>query len=586
MAIDLKAALRARQTDGENSKTRKPERGAAAPVTFSDSDEPPAEERRIITRPVRERHLERGNQLAQWNGASGPPDIHRTLPHSVEAEQGVLGSMIIDPRRAIPVARQKIDEEFFYVPAHQTVYTAACRLFADEGDFDLVTLTQYLRDRAVLDAVGGPSFVTGLFTFVPSAANITYYLEIVREKYLLRQIIATATETVRRGYEEQDEVNGLFELVTQRFEQLKGKVDFAADVNAVSLTTLASTESDPADTLLGNRFLCRRGGMLFIGPSGIGKSSASVQQDVMWSIGREAFGIRPARPLNILCIQGENDDADLGEMARGVCDGLNLTAGEREQISRRVWYVSESSRVGSEFLTSVVAPLLDRYKPDILRIDPLLAFIGADVNEQSSTSTFLRRGLNPLLAKFGCAVIVNHHSPKTTNRDTSAWRGSDWMYAGAGSADLTNWARAILVIDPTYAPRTFKWIAAKRGSRIGWSDEDGQPAIERLFSHAVGTICWHDATNEDIDQVESAKPMGSKRRPTKEALQALVPKNGAIPKNALISLARNNGIGCNAARGFISELVSSRDLFEWKIARPRTNPEIQISRVEQMLIPS
>jgi replicative DNA helicase len=81
---------------------------------------------------------------------------------------------------------------------------------------DLITFTQVLRDRNTLDAVGGAAFVTSLFTFVPTAANVTYYLEIVREKYILRQIIAAATESVRRAYEEQDEVNSLLDEVEQK----------------------------------------------------------------------------------------------------------------------------------------------------------------------------------------------------------------------------------------------------------------------------------------------------------------------------------------------------------------------------------
>jgi replicative DNA helicase len=68
----------------------------------------------------------------------------------------------------------------------------------------------------VLETVGGASFVTSLFTFVPTSANVTYYLEIVREKYILRQIIAACTESVRRSYEEQDEVNNLLDEVEQK----------------------------------------------------------------------------------------------------------------------------------------------------------------------------------------------------------------------------------------------------------------------------------------------------------------------------------------------------------------------------------
>ena len=143
-------------------------------------------------------------------------DIHRTVPHSVEAEQGVLGSMLISPRETIAECVEKINEDYFYIPAHQTIYTVLVELWNAGQAIDLITFTQVLRDRNLLDSVGGAAFVTSLFTFVPTAANVQYYLDIVRDKYILREIIAAATESVRRASEEQDEVNNLLDEVEQR----------------------------------------------------------------------------------------------------------------------------------------------------------------------------------------------------------------------------------------------------------------------------------------------------------------------------------------------------------------------------------
>src|SRR6266542_1887794 len=147
---------------------------------------------------------------------SSSQDIHRSPPHSVEAEQGVLGSMLISPRETISECVEKINEEYFYIPAHQTIYNVLVDLWNAGQAIDLITFTQVLRDRNLLDAVGGAAFVTTLFTFVPTAANVQYYLDIVRDKHILREIIAVATESVRRAYEEQDEVNNVLDEVEQR----------------------------------------------------------------------------------------------------------------------------------------------------------------------------------------------------------------------------------------------------------------------------------------------------------------------------------------------------------------------------------
>ena len=128
----------------------------------------------------------------------------------------MLGSMLISPKEAIAEVVEKINENYFYIPAHQTIYSALVDLWNMQQGIDLITFTQVLRDRNLLETVGGAPFVTSLFAFVPTAANVGYYLEIVRDKYILREIIAACTEGARRSYEEQGEVDSLLDEVEQR----------------------------------------------------------------------------------------------------------------------------------------------------------------------------------------------------------------------------------------------------------------------------------------------------------------------------------------------------------------------------------
>jgi replicative DNA helicase len=170
-----------------------------------------------------------GEKVIPISPTGSEQDLHRTPPHSVEAEQGVLGSMLISPRETIAECVEKINEEYFYVPAHRTIYDVLVDLWNTRQGIDLITFTQVLRDRNLLDSVGGAAFVTNLFTFVPTAANVQYYLEIVRDKYILRQIISAATESVRRAYEEQEEVDSLLDEVEQKIfdvgeDRFKGKM--------------------------------------------------------------------------------------------------------------------------------------------------------------------------------------------------------------------------------------------------------------------------------------------------------------------------------------------------------------------------
>src|SRR2546428_11844184 len=163
-----------------------------------------------------------GEKVVPISPTGSAQDIHRTPPHSVDAEQGVLGSMLISPRETIAECVEKINEEYFYVPAHRTIYNVLVDLWNAGQAIDLITFTQVLRDRNLLDSVGGAAFVTSLFTFVPTAANVGYYLDIVGGKYILREIISAATESVRRGYGEQDEVNNALDDVEQRMLAVGG----------------------------------------------------------------------------------------------------------------------------------------------------------------------------------------------------------------------------------------------------------------------------------------------------------------------------------------------------------------------------
>ncbi len=122
--------------------------------------------------------------------------------------------------------------------------------------------------------------------------------------------------------------------------------------SAVTIFDLLETPPNPQDTLLGDRLLCRGGAMLFVGPSGSGKSSSSMQQDICWALGREAFGIIPERPLRILTIQAENDGGDLHEMASGVVHGVAniLTEEERGMLKGNLHYLTVTAAMGNKFL--------------------------------------------------------------------------------------------------------------------------------------------------------------------------------------------------------------------------------------------
>jgi replicative DNA helicase len=150
------------------------------------------------------------------SGSMPAVDAHRLPPHSMEAEQGLLGSILIAPDEWIDRAVEQMNERAFFHPPHQTLFALIVELKNKGVPIDFITLTQNLRDRGQLELIGGPAAISHLYTFTPTAANASHYLEIVREKFILRQIISTCTECASMSYETGEEVSSLLDDVERR----------------------------------------------------------------------------------------------------------------------------------------------------------------------------------------------------------------------------------------------------------------------------------------------------------------------------------------------------------------------------------
>jgi replicative DNA helicase len=131
-------------------------------------------------------------------------------PHSVEAEQSVLGAMLLE-RDAVYVALEILKPEDFYKEAHREIFNAMVILFGKEEPVDLLTLTEEMRARETLDAVGGIPYLTSLTSNVPVTVHVEYYAKLVEEKAVLRRLIQSSREIMQLGYRPEVEVQELIE---------------------------------------------------------------------------------------------------------------------------------------------------------------------------------------------------------------------------------------------------------------------------------------------------------------------------------------------------------------------------------------
>jgi replicative DNA helicase len=157
-------------------------------------------------------------------------NLRKVPPQNLEAESSVLGGILLE-NDAINIVVELLRPEDFYRESHRKVFRAMIELTDRNEPVDLITLSDYLNGRGELDAVGGSAYLASLADFVPTAANISYYARIVREKSILRSLIRTATEIATRGYEEQGNVEEFLdtaEKVIFDISEKKIKASFVA----------------------------------------------------------------------------------------------------------------------------------------------------------------------------------------------------------------------------------------------------------------------------------------------------------------------------------------------------------------------
>ena len=148
--------------------------------------------------------------------------VMRSLPQSIEAEQSVIGSMIID-KSAIAQVAEKLTEDDFYRDGHKIIYKAIFEMFKNDMAVDLVTLLEYLKSTDQLEKAGGVTYITEVSSSVPTTANLSSYIKIVEEKSILRRLIKASTAIIEDSYNKQGEVEGVLDLAEKKIFDIAEK---------------------------------------------------------------------------------------------------------------------------------------------------------------------------------------------------------------------------------------------------------------------------------------------------------------------------------------------------------------------------
>lgn len=138
----------------------------------------------------------------------------RIPPNDSEAEQAVLGSILID-REAMTIVSQLIHPEYFYNDVNKDIFSSMLALYEERKPIDILTLTDILKKKKLYDSVGGAGYITSLANVVPTASNIEQYCEIIREKYVKRSLIQIGAEITDMAFQEEESSDEVLDRAEQ-----------------------------------------------------------------------------------------------------------------------------------------------------------------------------------------------------------------------------------------------------------------------------------------------------------------------------------------------------------------------------------
>jgi hypothetical protein len=431
------------------------------------------------------------------------------LPAALDAEKYLLGTIIRDggllPNGLLP--------SDFFDPKHQDIAGAIYSLTVNGVTVDEITIGQQLKSN------GSPVelyYVNDIVSATGFTLPNPHWAETIKRTSKLRRISAVAKQMESIALNPSAHPDSVVAMGLMAIESINNDRK-SNGPQLMPLDDLMSFDrtNDP-DNVLGNRWLCRGGSMLFSGQAGSGKSALAMMAAITWCLGRNFFGIKPIKPLRTLIIQAENDRGDCSEQIIDCCNGLNLSEFEKDDLKNNLFIYREAVATG-EIFGRLLKQLIAQHQPAICYIDPLLAFAGIDISDQQQTSHFLRGIIQPILNDTGVVLICVHHTGKPKSKaDKEGQTVQDAAYQYIGSSELANFFResSYLVRCPGDAP-IFKFGLTKRRMRAGMLNYFGQPSGEIYIRHSPirGVIKWEQCDRPEAEQAD--EPNTQTKAPTR-----------------------------------------------------------------------
>ena len=409
-------------------------------------------------------------------------------PNNVAAERHLIGVILRD---ALPFPPDLKASDFFD-GTHSDIVGAILSLAVDGIRADELTVTQKLREMKSPVEAGTVSLIV---TDAGANGYRPEHVDLITSAALLRQ----AADAAANATDPDTLLDHYARLAEQRKASKREKdtgewfdLDALDDFNPL----------DDPTVLVGKarRWLCEGYAVSIVGFSGTGKSSLMMQIATSWALGQSVFGLAPVRPLRTLILQAENDGGDIAEAWQG--STCKMTSSEKARLKENIAIVRDTRHIGSAF-PDFLESLIVRHRAEVVWIDPLLAYAGFDIADQSLTTEWLRTQVDPVLKRTKAAMIYMHHTTKPKSADDlDSMTPSQLAYLGAGSAEWVNYSRDAGFLYRTKGePARYKFGFSKRASRCGLLDINDERAKS-------GFIYLQHSQEDDVLRWEYAPTAG------------------------------------------------------------------------------
>lgn len=312
----------------------------------------------------------------------------RVPPQNLDAEQSILGGLMIEPEAWDEIA-DLVYEEDFYKPAHRKIFASIKSLQQKHQPTDLITVSNHLMSTSELEAIGGPRYLTELIDQTPSAANITTYANIVRDKALVRRLIHTSQGLIEKAYAQD------FEDVSQFMDQVETEIfQLAEQRNTSGLTDASDLVKASLEKL---QLLYEQRGQITGVPSGfteLDEMTAGFQPGELTIIAARPSMGKTAFSLNVA-------------MAAAIREKKKVAYFSVEMAKESVMTRMLASEAKISLSDLRVGHLDDRTWPKLINTAATLSEAGIYIDDTSGISPFeIRAKARRLKARHGLDIIM------------------------------------------------------------------------------------------------------------------------------------------------------------------------------------